>query len=61
MNQAEWDEMYRKLYDAYDYAGLHNEYVRKNLGELLDYMIQYKERFSPVPVSEVAQEMSTAS
>ena len=61
MTQTEWDEMYRKLYDAYDYAGLRNEYVRKNLGELLDYMIQYKERFSPVPVSEVAQEMSTAS
>lgn len=60
MNQAEWDEMYRKLYDAYDYAGLRNEYVRKNLGELLDYMIQYKERYSPVPVAEVAQEMSTA-
>ena len=60
MTQTEWDEMYRKLYDAYDYAGLRNEYVRKNLGELLDYMIQYKERYS-VPVAEVAQEMSTAS
>jgi hypothetical protein len=60
MNQTEWYEMYCKLYNAYDYAGLCNEYVRKNLGELLDYMIQYKERFSPVPDAEVAQEMSTA-
>lgn len=59
MNQTECDEMYRKLYDAYDYARLRNEYVRKNLGELLDYMIQYKERYS-VPVAKVAQEMSTA-
>ena len=45
MNKLEWDEMYRKLYDVYDYAGLRNEYVRKHLGELLDYMGQYKERF----------------
>ena len=45
MTKLEWDEMYRKLYDAYDYAALRNEYVRKNLGELLDYMGQYKERF----------------
>jgi hypothetical protein len=60
MTQTEWDEMYHKLYDAYDYAGLRNEYVRKNIGELLDYMIQYKERYS-VPVEKVAHKMSTAS
>ena len=45
MNKTEWDELYIKLFDACDYAGLRNEYVRKNLGELLEYMIQYKERF----------------
>ena len=55
MNQTEWDAMYSKLYDVYDYAGLRNEYVRKNIGELLDYMVQYKERFDDVPVWEVAQ------
>jgi hypothetical protein len=46
MIQTEWDELYKKLYDSYDYAALRNEYVRKNLGELLDYMGQYKERFT---------------
>tara|TARA_R110000868_G_scaffold94906_1_gene261358 strand:- start:928 stop:1083 length:156 start_codon:yes stop_codon:yes gene_type:complete len=51
MTKTEWDALYIKLYDAYDYAGLRNEYVRKNLGELIDYMIQYEERFAPsVPV-----------
>jgi hypothetical protein len=55
MNQTEWDAMYSKLYDVYDYAGLRNEYVRKNIGELLDYMVQYKERFDDVPIASVAQ------
>ena len=54
MNKTEWDELYIKLYSAYDYAGLRNEYVRKNIGELLDYMIQYKERFDLVPVGQVS-------
>ena len=54
MNQTEWDAMYSKLYDVYDYAGLRNEYVRKNIGELIDYMVQYKERFDDVPVGQVS-------
>ena len=54
MNQTEWDHLYIKLYDAYDYAGLRNEYVRKNIGELIDYMVQYKERFDDVPVGQVS-------
>ena len=45
MTKTEWNEMYRKLYDVYDYSALRNEYMRKNLGELLDYLGQYKERF----------------
>ena len=43
MNQTEWDEMYRKLYDAYEYSMVRNEQIRHNIGELLDYMIQYKQ------------------
>jgi hypothetical protein len=54
VNKTEWDELYIKLYSAYDYAGLRNEYVRKNIGELLTYMIQYKERFDPVPIAELS-------
>jgi hypothetical protein len=54
MNQTEWDHLYIKLYNAYDYAGLRNEYVRKNIGELLDYMAQYKERFDDVPIAELS-------
>jgi hypothetical protein len=50
MNKTEWNDLYIKLYDTYDYAGIRNEYVRKNIGELLDYMIQYKERFDDVTV-----------
>jgi hypothetical protein len=46
MIKAEWDELYRRMYEAYEYAGLRNEYTRRNLGELLDYMIQYKERYT---------------
>jgi hypothetical protein len=46
MNETEWSVMYFKLYEAYDYAGLRSEYIRKNVGELLDYMAQYKERFT---------------
>jgi hypothetical protein len=45
MTKTEWDGMYRKLYDVYDYSALRNEYMRKNLGELLDYLGQYKERY----------------
>ena len=53
MNETEWGHLYIKLYDAYDYAGLRNEYVRKNIGELIDYMVQYKERFDDVPIAQV--------
>lgn len=49
MNETEWSEMYRKLYDAYDYVGVHNEHIRKNLGEMIDYMIKYKQHFLKRP------------
>jgi hypothetical protein len=38
MTQTEWNELYRKVYDAYDYAGLRNEGIREILGMLLDTM-----------------------
>jgi hypothetical protein len=43
MNLQDWNELYRKLYDAYDYAGLRDEYVRSTLGDALDHMIHLKE------------------
>ena len=46
MPKTEWDAMYRKLYDVYDYSALRNEYMRSRLGELLDYLAQYKERYT---------------
>ena len=46
MTKADWDELYRRIYAAYEYAGLRNEYTRRSLGDLLTYMIQYKERFT---------------
>ena len=44
MNQTEWDEMYRKLYDAYEYSMVRNEQIRHDIGELLDYMISINKR-----------------
>jgi hypothetical protein len=46
MTKTEWDALYRKLYDTYDYSALRNEYLRNRLGELLDYLVQYKERYT---------------
>ena len=43
MNRQDWDDLYIKLYDAYDYAGLKDEYVRSTLGDALDHMIHLKE------------------
>jgi hypothetical protein len=43
MNLQDWNELYRKLYDAYAYAGLRDEYVRSTLGDALDHMNHLKE------------------
>jgi len=43
MSQTEWDDLYTKVYDAYEYSGLRNETIRHKLGLLLDYLIQLKE------------------
>ena len=38
MTETEWNELYRKVYDAYDYAALKNEGIREILGMVLDTM-----------------------
>lgn len=39
MTQAQFDELYTKLYDAYESSMLKDEYVRSTLGDALDHMI----------------------
>jgi hypothetical protein len=52
MNLQDWNELYRKLYDAYDYAGLRDEYVRSTLGDALDHMNHLKELREELRVKE---------
>jgi len=42
MNKTEWDELYVRVYQAYDYAALKNEQAREFLGTLLDTLIETK-------------------
>jgi hypothetical protein len=49
MNQAEWNQLYSKLYDAYSYSANCDEQIRKNLGEMLEYMIEYEQHFLKRP------------
>ena len=49
MNLAEWNQLYSKLYDAYSYSANRDEQIRKNLGEMLEYMIKTKEHFHKRP------------
>jgi hypothetical protein len=49
MNQVEWNQLYSKLYDAYSYSANRDEHIRKNLGEMLEYMIKTKEHFHKRP------------
>lgn len=58
MNRQDWDDLYIKLYDAYEFAGLRDEYVRSTLGDALDHMIHLKElRVKEyVTVQKLAQE-----
>ena len=44
MNSQDWDDLYRKLYDAYSSSILKDEYVRSSLGDALDHMILLKEK-----------------
>jgi len=49
MNLAEWNQLYSKLYDAYAYSANCDEQIRKNLGEMLEYMIEYEQHFLKRP------------
>jgi hypothetical protein len=55
MTHKEWNELYTKLYTAYDDAGLKDEYVRSTIGDALDHMINLKEQNLLVTVGELAQ------
>lgn len=44
MTQTQFDELYRAVYEAYELAGLKDEYVRSTLGDALDHMILLKQR-----------------
>lgn len=55
MTRDEFSELYTKIYAAYDYAGLKDEYVRSTLGDALDHMILLRKTLYSVPVQKVAQ------
>ena len=55
MTRDEFSQLYIKLYAAYEYAGLKDEYVRSTLGDALDHMILLRKTLYPVPVRKVAQ------
>jgi hypothetical protein len=42
MTLTEWDELYRRTYDAYDYAGVCNQELMEKLGAILDNLIDNK-------------------
>ena len=46
MTETEWNELYRKVYDAYDYAALKNEGIREILGMVLDSMLYKKSQIA---------------
>jgi hypothetical protein len=40
MTREQWDDLYIKLYDAYDYCGnTYNETYRQQIGMILDQLI----------------------
>ena len=42
MTLTDWNELYRRTYEAYTYAALRNEQVRESLGTILDSLIDIK-------------------
>jgi hypothetical protein len=54
MTRDEFSKLYSKLYAAYAYAALKDEYVRSTLGDALDHMINLRQTLYPVPVKQVA-------
>jgi transcriptional regulator of acetoin/glycerol metabolism len=44
MTQTQFDKLYTAIYEAYELAGLKDEYVRSTLGDALDHMILLKQQ-----------------
>jgi hypothetical protein len=44
VTQAQFDKLYKAIYEAYEFAALKDEYVRSTLGDALDHMILLKQR-----------------
>jgi hypothetical protein len=44
MTQTQFNDLYAKLYDAYENSMLKDEYVRSTLGDALDHMILLKSK-----------------
>ena len=44
MTQTQFNELYTAVYEAYELAGLKDEYVRSTLGDALDHMILLKQQ-----------------
>ena len=44
MTQTQFAKLYTAIYEAYELAGLKDEYVRSTLGDALDHMILLKQQ-----------------
>jgi hypothetical protein len=44
--QSDWDDLYRKVYSAYEDSMLKDEQERQRLGILLDRLISYKSKYA---------------
>jgi len=44
MTKEQFNELYRKVYDAYADSALKDEYVRSTLGDALDHLVAYNEQ-----------------
>lgn len=59
MTQTQFNELYTAIYEAYELAGLKDEYVRSTLGDALDHMILLKERKLVYPDHETINQPSS--
>ena len=46
MTQTQWDDLYIKLYEAYEFVSLKDEQVRSTLGDALDRLIDINPRYN---------------
>jgi hypothetical protein len=43
--QSDWDDLYRKVYSAYEDSMVKDEQERERLGKILDSLIDYKSQY----------------